>query len=302
VALIANCASNKNETGDLDCQHHVLNLSGLWYQLDVIAAVYHLYAPIVLKGLTPAQIESGKPITATLTWLVHTYGWKGMLEYLGSLHFDTQQHPPTADLHRLLSERRPIPCPKNPTTKWESHAGWMVTVMYQEGQCKLMNALALGSRGTLCYLDPASGDFVLVKASLFRGGELLVRQHETNNIDETESMKRSELARLTTQERTVVDALLSGDKKDWEYGSLSFKVDGSLMNVVMVPKSNKLAAMLETYIMQQGDAFAQANLVMVRDVLKLPFVGFIASKATLLAGAPMHDYYISHRCWSRWGS
>jgi hypothetical protein len=294
VALIANCASNKNETGDSDCQHRVLNLSGLWYQLDVIAAAYHLYAPIALKGLTVAQIESGPCITATLTWLVHTYGWKGMLEYLGSLHFDTQQHPPTADLHRLLRERRPIPCPKNPATKWESHAGWMVTVMYQEGQCKLMNALALGSRGTVCYLlDPASGNFVLVKASLFRGGELVVRQHETNNIDETENMKRAELARLTTQEGTVVDALLSGDKKDWEYGSLSFKVDGSLMNVVMVPKSIKLAAMLETYIMQQGDAFAQANLVTVRDVLKLPFVGFIASKATLLAGAPMHDYYIT---------
>ena len=144
------------------------------------------------------------------------------------------------------------------------------------------------SRGVVLYKND-NGEWKLFRYLLDRGAELLNSSHLENGIKDTDNCGLNTFHHLADSQITIMEKLLN---KEQIYGTLSFKVDGSLLGINIYPKNKELYKLAERIIISSNDEFALAVLNKSKS-LNLPFIPILSTQGSLFIDSTMIDYIVT---------
>jgi hypothetical protein len=130
-------------------------------------------------------------------------------------------------------------------------------------------------RGTVIRFENAK--FVIDKLLLQRGAEVLTGFLKKQGINDTQDMNR-DFFKFDNNQQTVINIFMKGGTIN---GTLSFKVDGSLLAVSVYGINTSQGIFYKKYIETYGDDFNKAILYLCNK-LSLPFIVVLSSQKTIM--------------------
>jgi hypothetical protein len=159
----------------------------------------------------------------------------------------------------------------------------------EHNRCWLLGARQC--RGLIVY-ECDDGTIIPVRGMLERGAEVLAGVHLAHGITTTQDAATGKMKHLADSQQQLSSALSSDSTLN---AFLTFKTDGSLLNVTWfihnenVPHSIELYSSIHDVIENHGDAFAKVFLTFEKKFGKLIV---LSSQATLLMPVAMQDYTV----------
>lgn len=151
--------------------------------------------------------------------------------------------------------------------------------------CNNWSYWARQCRGVILYKndDEENSRWVFFKYLLTRGAELLTSLHINNGIIETENV----FMKLSDSQLNIMEKI---QKRLPLNGTLSFKIDGSLLGISLYSRKN--IRLINSIIDSSNDPLA----ILIRDKsksYKLPFVPVLSTQGTFFVGEAMVDYMVT---------